>query len=140
MRVSLASLRRLVRAPGWDSRGQSTPPYTSLEVRSRLRQPPALHPRTQAVHAAAADVGAWTALLGRRGARELGRAADRLPTVVFWFCQGRHLDEIGRALTPFGSTWDGDQAVDAASQLIARLLNQRGTAYAPSSARHTRSA
>jgi len=120
--------------------GSPRTPYTTLEVRRRLRQSPAACLRTAAVHAAASDVGAWTSLLDRRTAYELGRAADRLPTVVFWFCRGRRLDEIGRGLTPFGSTWDGDHAVEVASALIARLLNQRPAAYVPSSARHTRSA
>jgi hypothetical protein len=120
--------------------GSPRTPYTTLEVRHRLRQSPAACPRTAAVHAAAADVGAWTSLLDARTAFELGRAADRLPTVVFWFCRGRRLDEIGRQLTPFGSTWDGDQAVEAASHLIARLLNTSPAAYVPNSARHTRSA
>jgi hypothetical protein len=111
--------------------------FTTSEVRARLRQSAQADPRTAAVHAAASDVGAWTALLGRRAAFELGQAATRLPTVVFWYAHGRRLDEIGRSLSHFGSTWDGDHAVEVASQLIARLLNQRATTYAERSARDT---
>jgi hypothetical protein len=111
--------------------------FTASEVRYRLRQPGDGESRTAAVHAAASDVGAWTALLGRRAAFELGQVADRLPTAVFWFVQGRRLDEIGRSLSRFGSTWDGDHAIEVASQLIARLLNQRSAAYAAESARDT---
>jgi hypothetical protein len=85
-------------------------------------------------------VSAWTALLGPRTAYALGRTAERLPTVVFWYTRGRRLDEIGRDLAPFGSTWDGDQAVDVASQLIAHLLNRRPAAYARGSAHRPRSA
>jgi hypothetical protein len=139
MRFAATLRRRLARAfsPGGAERHAI---YTALEVRCRLRQAPESNPRTAAVHAAAADVGAWTALLAPSDAYELGRAADRLPSVVFWFCRGRRLDEIGRELTPFGSTWDGDQAVTVASHLIAHLLNQQPAPDAPGSAHHTHSA
>jgi hypothetical protein len=60
-------------------------------------------------------VSAWTALLGPRTAYALGRTAERLPTVVFWYTR--------------------DQAVDVASQLIAYLLNRRPAAYARGSGR-----
>lgn len=111
--------------------------FTASEVRCRLRQRGDTDPRSVAVHTAASDVSAWTSLLSRRAAFELGRSADRLPTVVYWFTQGRQLEEIGRGLSRFGGTWDGDQAVETASGLIARLLNQRLAAYAPRSARDT---
>jgi hypothetical protein len=116
--------------------------YTPEEVRDRLRRgsDPDLDARTLAVHAAAADVGAWTALMASQVAHDLGRAAERLPSIVFWFVQGRGLDEMGRMLSPLGSTWDADQAIEVASGLIARLLNQRGAAYAPGSAENRRSA
>ena len=104
--------------------------FTTSEVRARLRQPAQADRRTAAVHAAASDVGAWTALLGRRAAFELWQVADRLPSVIFWYTRGRRLDEIGRSLSHFGGTWDGDHAVEVASQLIARLLNQRSAVYA----------
>src|SRR5215210_3953807 len=88
--------------------------YTPAEVRNRLRHTVDVEPRTVAVHAAAADVGAWTALLAGQAAQDLGRAAVRLPAVVFWFVQGRELEEIGRALSPFGSEWDADRAIETA--------------------------
>jgi len=78
-----------------------------------------------AVHAAAAEVGAWTHLLPStaRSEKELGLAASRLPAVVFWYRQGLSSYEIGRRLTPFGEASYGDRAIDAACALIARLLN-----------------
>jgi len=78
-----------------------------------------------AVHAAAAEVGAWTHLLPStaRSENQLGLAASRLPAVVFWYRQGLSSYEIGRRLTPFGEASYGDRAIDAACALIARLLN-----------------
>ena len=81
--------------------------------------------RTAAVHTAAADVGAWMRLLAKDATREhrLGRAAHRLPSVVFWYAQGVSTEEIGRRLTPFGEQCYGERAVDAACTAIAVLLN-----------------
>jgi hypothetical protein len=98
--------------------------YTAEEVRKRLRVDAACaDARTQAVHAAAAMTGVWASLLTDRVAFDLGRAANRLPTVVFWYCQGLCLHEIGRRLSPFGTRWDAERAVDAAAELIAQALN-----------------
>jgi hypothetical protein len=109
-------------------RVQSRAPYSPREVRARLREDPSSRePRTAAVHAAAAEIGAWMHLLPQEAAREdhLGLAASRLPTVVFWFCRGMQPQEIGRRLTPFGESCYGNRAIDAASTLIAELLNRR---------------
>src|SRR5438552_8917533 len=72
-------------------------------------------PRTAAVHAAAAEVGAWMRSLPGDAAREhrLGLAATRLPSVVFWYRQGLSSEEIGRRLTPFGCSSYGDRATTA---------------------------
>lgn len=100
--------------------------YSSREVRLRL-QPggPLGGPRTVAVEAAAAEVGAWMRLLPMDATREhrLGLAAGRLPTVVFWYRQGLSAEEIGRRLTPLGESCYGDRAINAACALIAALLN-----------------
>jgi hypothetical protein len=82
------------------------------------------HPRTAAVHAAAERTGIWAASISDRLAADLGRAASRLPTVVFWYRQGVPSSEIGQRLSPFGSAWDADRALDAAATLIARSLNR----------------
>jgi hypothetical protein len=101
-------------------------PYSPREVRTRLRDRTVRDdPRTAAVQAAAAEVGAWMRLLPPDATREhrLGLAAGRLPTVVFWYRQGLSAEEIGRRLTPFGERCYGDRAIDAACTLIAALLN-----------------
>jgi hypothetical protein len=101
--------------------------YSPTEVRLRLRLDPADgNPRTQAVHAAAANIGAWTVLMPPDADREtrLSLAAARLPSVVFWYRQGLSPEEIGRRLTPFGDSTYGERAINAACALIARLLNQ----------------
>jgi hypothetical protein len=98
--------------------------YTAEEVQARLRQDPAGEPRTAAVHAAAAEVGIWTSLLDAETALDLGRAATRLPSVVYWFVQGRSAADIGRDLHPFGGPWDAEHALEAASWLIATALNR----------------
>src|SRR5216684_4367162 len=101
-------------------------PYSPREVRARLvDETSQADPRTAAVHAAAAQVGAWMRLLPGDAAREhrLGLAASRLPSVVFWYRQGLSSEEIGRRLTPFGCRCYGDRAINAACTLIAALLN-----------------
>jgi hypothetical protein len=100
--------------------------FTPAEVRLRLQQDEAAHPRTAAVHAAAARTALWSALLPDKVAYDLGRTSTRLPTVVFWYCQGVSAHEIGRRLSAFGGAWDADRALDVASALIAHILNQPG--------------
>jgi hypothetical protein len=80
--------------------------------------------RTAAVHAAAARTSVWSSRLPDRLAFNLGRSAHRLPTVVYWHRQGIQPDEIGRRLSPFGTEWDADRALDAATSLIADVLNR----------------
>jgi hypothetical protein len=82
-------------------------------------------PRTAAVHAAAAEIGAWMRLLPIDATREhrLGLSANRLPSVVLWHSRGLSAEEIGRRITPFGETCYGDRAIDAACTLIAAQLN-----------------
>ncbi|MBV9327406.1 MAG: hypothetical protein JO352_27000 [Chloroflexi bacterium] len=98
--------------------------YTPAEVRQRLQVDHADDPRTAAVHAAAARVGVWSSLLRPQDAFDLGRAADRLPTVVYWYRQGVSAGEIGRRLSPFGGAWDANRALDTAARLIAEVLNK----------------
>jgi hypothetical protein len=100
--------------------------YSPTEVRARLREDGSgSDPRTAAVHAAAAAIGAWMYLLPAEASREhhLGLAAARLPSVVFWYRHGLSAEEIGRRLTPFGCGCYGDRAIDAACALIAAHLN-----------------
>ena len=105
---------------------RSIQPYGPREVRARLLEDVSRgNPRTAAVHAAAADIAAWTRLLPNDASREhrLGLAASRLPSVVFWHRQGLSAEVIGQRLTPFGERCYGDRAIDAACGMIAALLN-----------------
>ncbi len=97
--------------------------FTAAEVLQRLQVECADDPRTAAVHVAAAQIGVWSNLLSERVACELGRSAQRLPTVVFWYRQGVSPCEIGRRLSPLGGAWDANRALDAAAGLIAHALN-----------------
>ena len=102
--------------------------YSPQEVRARLHDDNWRgDTRTAAVHAAAAEASAWMGLLPSDSSREhrLGLAANRLPSVVFWYRQGVAPEDIGRRLTPFGCRCYGDRAIDAACTLIAALLNKR---------------
>ncbi len=99
--------------------------FSPEEVRRRLQVNAALgDERTEAVHAAAARTGVWSDRLPDRLAFELGRAANRLPSVVYWYRQGLSPRDIGQRLSPFGSDWDANRALDAASMLIAQSLNR----------------
>jgi hypothetical protein len=98
--------------------------FTAEEVRQRLQIDRVDHPRTAAVHAAAARTSLWSDRLPERVAFDLGRTAGRLPTVVFWYRQGVSTHEIGRRLSPFGGSWDADRALNAAAALIAQALNR----------------
>jgi hypothetical protein len=98
--------------------------YSAEEVLERLQFDELEDPRTVAVHTAAAMTGVWCTELSDRVALDLGRAANRLPTVVFWYRQGLSAHEIGRRLSPFGTSWDAERALSAAASLIAQALNR----------------
>jgi hypothetical protein len=98
--------------------------YTAAEVLRRLQVDRPDDPRTAAVHAAAGQIGVWSNLLSERMVSELGRSAQRLPTIVFWYRQGVAPCEIGRRLSPMGGAWDANRALDAAAALIAQALNR----------------
>src|SRR5258708_37373125 len=93
--------------------------FTPEEVRLRLQLTDTTDPRTEAVHTAAARTSVWSSLLPDKVAFDLGRTATRLPTVVFWYCQGVSVQDIGRRLSTFGGAWDADRALEVAPALIA---------------------
>jgi GNAT superfamily N-acetyltransferase len=122
--MALIAMRALRLLSGGLSRWINNDAYRPDEVRARLRLDPAADKRTAAVHAAAARTGEWAALLPATVAGDLGPAAARLPTVVFWYRHGLPAEEIGRRLAPLGGAWDGERAIAAASSLIASRLNR----------------
>ena len=97
--------------------------FSRAEVRQRLLVQKADHPRTAAVHSAAAMTSVWSSRMPERLAFDMGRTATRLPTVVLWFRQGLPAQEIGRRLSTFGGAWDAERALDVAATLIADTLN-----------------
>ena len=101
--------------------------FVAEEVRELLRRDASADPRAALVYAAASDTRTWTTLLKRSDRFELGQIAGRLPAVVFWYTSGTSTEEIGRRLGFFGGAWDGEQAINTASRLIATSLN-RGAA------------
>jgi hypothetical protein len=123
MHLSFTSSKSRLRVPRLPAQRVT---FTPTEVRQRLQQDEAADARTAAVHAAAARTALWSALLPEKVAYDLGRTATRLPTVVFWYCQGMSAHEIGRRLSSFGGAWDADRALDVATALIAHILNQPG--------------
>jgi hypothetical protein len=111
---------------GMFPRSRTISSYSPEEVRLRLRVIEPTDPRTAAVHAAAAHTGLWSSLVSDKVAIELGPAADRLPTVVYWYRQGVSAHDIGRRLSMFGGAWDAERALAVAAVLIAYVLNQGG--------------
>ena len=138
--MRLSDLRRLPRLLLTHDPELEANRYTYCEVRCLLRQDPTGDARTAAVHATASDVGSWTALLGENTAHELGRGAERLPSAVFWFVQGRSMNDIGQRLRPLGGPWDAEYAIDVACTLIAEVLNKRASVRMADPARNTGSA
>lgn len=128
-RMRISSLADLLALPGSVcAKPLFSQRYSAREVRARLHDDNSQSDsRTAAVHAAAAEASAWMRLLPNDASREhrLGLAANRLPSVVFWYCQGVSPEDIGRRLTPFGEKSYADRAIDAACMLIAALLNAR---------------
>ncbi len=88
-----------------------------------------LEERRDAVLEVAARPSAWTDRLGPRRAWELGRLADRLPSIVALYSRGTPIEEIGRregCLT----TYTVERALDIACACIAELMNSRRSADA----------
>ena len=107
--------------------GRGSQPYTADEVRALLDpQTVAAEERQQAVLDAAAVPSSWTGYVRPRDARELGRVAERLPTILHWYRSGLPLEEIGRRLGPFGGPARARRALEVAASCIAARLNARG--------------
>ena len=88
-----------------------------------------LEARRDAVLEVAARASAWTGRLSRQQAWELGRLADRLPTLVALYSRGTPLEELARregCLT--ASTVE--RALDVACACIAEHLNNPRSADA----------
>ena len=104
----------------------STPELAAPDV-STDAAPGDVEARRDAVLEVAARPSAWTDRLGRQQAWELGRLADRLPTIVALYSRGTPIEEIGRregCLT----TFTVERALDLACTCIAEHLSSRRSA------------
>jgi hypothetical protein len=108
--------------------------YTGSDVRALL-DPDAAESdeRRRAVLAAAAVPSAWLDHLDDSEARELGRLAQRLPTIIFLHATGASSEEILRRVGGWG-TWGVERALDAAAGCIAARLNDRSSSTAQGAA------
>ncbi len=104
--------------------GDRSAQFTATEVRSLLSPDvPGSTQRRQATLATVAVTSAWLEYLGKREARELGRLAERLPSIVYLYAAGAALEEILRRVGGW-STWRVERALDAACACIAACLNE----------------
>jgi hypothetical protein len=122
--VALPPLQRLRAA----LRARLAPHYTAAEVAAALDPKPAgaLEPERRAVIlACAARPSEWLDYLDPRLSWELGRAADRLPSLVFWHRHNESLEAIGRRLRLLGGAYQIERALGVAAACIAARLNDR---------------
>ena len=112
------------------------PRYTAPDVRTLLDAAVPVDASTEesaerrdAVMAVAARPSAWTGRLGRQRVWELGRLADRLPTIVGLYARGTPLEELARREGCL-STSTVERALDVACTCIAEHLNSRRSADA----------
>jgi DHA1 family multidrug resistance protein-like MFS transporter len=80
--------------------------------------------RAESALAMAAQTGRWMPSDPQRAFREVGRYADRVPTILFQLRSGIAPEEIGRRLSPLGGAWPVKRTIEIASDLIARELNR----------------
>lgn len=107
------------------------PRYTVHDVRALLDPSVAVDASSEAtderrddVLTVAARPSTWTSRLGRQQVWELGRLADRLPTIVALYARGTSLEEIARREgCLIAST--AERALDVACACIAAHLNSR---------------
>jgi hypothetical protein len=81
-------------------------------------------PRAERALEMAAQTGRWMPAEPSKVFREVGRIADRVPTILYQVRTGAEPEEIGRRLSPLGGEWPVRRTVEIASDLIARELNR----------------
>jgi hypothetical protein len=122
--VALPPLQRLRAALA----ARLAPDYTAAEVAAALDPgvASALDPeRRAAILACAARPSEWLDYLDPRLSWELGRAAARLPSLVFWRRHNESLEAIGRRQHQLGGAKQIERALGVAAGCIADRLNDR---------------
>ena len=101
------------------ARERFTGDEVALALSGRLRGP-----RAEIVLDMAAQPVRWMPIDPERAFRDVGRYADRVPTILSQIRNGGDPEEIGRRLSPLGGGWPVRRTVEIASDLIARELNR----------------
>jgi hypothetical protein len=119
MTKSLDPRRLLPFGPtGWLIR---TPGFTAREVQRLLREGAASE-RGRAVSRCVARSSDWLP-----ATPDVVRCPfhyqQRLTRIVYWYAQGESIEEIGRRLTAFHTSWGVERALDVACARIAACLN-----------------
>jgi DHA1 family multidrug resistance protein-like MFS transporter len=116
-------LERFQTAPGSlaarTGRERFTGHEVALALSGRLQGP-----RADVVLDMAAQPSRWMPIDSARTFRDVGRYADRVPTILSQIRNGGDPEEIGRRLSPLGGGWPVRRTVEIASDLIARELNR----------------
>jgi DHA1 family multidrug resistance protein-like MFS transporter len=81
-------------------------------------------PRAESALEMAAQPVRWMPADPERAFRDVGRYAERVPTILVQLRGGADPEEIGRRLSLFGGAWPVKRTVEIASELIASELNK----------------
>ncbi|MFN8632598.1 MAG: MFS transporter [Chloroflexota bacterium] len=81
-------------------------------------------PRAEQALEMAAQPSRWMPAEPQETFRQVGRFADRVPTILFQVRSGADPEEIGRRISPLSGSWPVRRTVEIASDLIARELNR----------------
>ena len=81
-------------------------------------------PRAEAALDMAAQTVRWLPAEPQQAFREVGRYADRVPSILYQVRNGGDFERIGRELSPLGGGWPVRRTVEIAADLIARELNR----------------
>jgi hypothetical protein len=81
-------------------------------------------PRADTALDMAAQTVRWLPAEPQQAFREVGRYADRVPSILYQVRNGGDFERIGRELSPLGGSWPVRRTVEIAADLIARELNR----------------
>lgn len=109
---------------GWLIR---TPGFTAREVKQLLREGPASE-RGRAVSRCVAASSDWLPQVPDV-VRCPFHYQQRLTRIVFWYAQGESIDEIGKRVTAFHTSWGVERSLSVACHRIAACLNNSPQQY-----------
>jgi len=109
---------------GWLIR---TPGFTAREVQRLLREG-ATSQRGRAVSRCVASSSDWLPLVPDVVKCPF-HYQQRLTRIVFWYAQGESIEEIGKRLTAFHTSWGVERSLAVACHRIAACLNATPQQY-----------